>query len=69
MCIPRPPRAPTVSAPPTVARVDENANAAANVEAERRRRRLALSRATTREGGAMQGQAAGGAASRQRLGD
>ena len=68
MCLSTP-KPPEVSMPPVQSKVDETANMAAGTEAERRRRRLALSRAATRAGGAMQGSMAAEAGAKTRLGD
>jgi hypothetical protein len=46
--------------PPSIETVDPSGNTAANRDAERRRRRYAQSRASTRSGGAMQGPDAAG---------
>jgi len=59
MCLMKPPKVETPPAPPKIEQLDATQNVVAARESDRKRRMLAMSRASTTAGGAMQGEAAG----------
>jgi hypothetical protein len=67
MCSVSKPKQQAAPPPPTTETVDPSGNIAANRDADRRRRRFAMSRMNTQAGGAMQGESAGTA--KKKLGE
>lgn len=59
MCVMKAPKVETPPAPPKVEQLDATQNMVAARENDMKRRRLAMSRASTRGGGSMQGTEAG----------